>query len=211
MTTAKDEIPVQDPLFLLPPPPGPGPERKKLAQWHIAVLIVGVPILAFLSCVGANTVAHHFIDAPAVKASDTAATHKAKASPRPTATGPHYDLAGYREVLNGTQAQAFIDALGKLRSDAVRSNFTSAVSDAPRLIQTADTWLAMLRKTNPPPSYGAGKVQYLTATIMARRAARTIQQGLQTVNLGLLQRGSQQIAKARWLLHRANAPQAQGS
>jgi hypothetical protein len=210
MTLIQDN-PQQEPLFTLAPPPtSPKPERNKLKPWHIAVLIVGVPVFAFLSCVGANTVAHWFIhDAPAVKASGTVATHKASAKPTPT--GPHYDIAGYRAALNGSTAQAFVNALGELRNDAVRSNFTAAVTDAPRLIDTANRWLSLLRRTTPPPSYSAGKVQYILAAIMARRPARTIQQGLQTVNLGLLQRGADQISKARWLLARANAPAPKGS
>jgi hypothetical protein len=52
MTTAKDELPVQDALFLAPPKPEREP--KKFKPWHWVALGIGVPVIAFLSCVGAN-------------------------------------------------------------------------------------------------------------------------------------------------------------
>src|SRR6266487_4823930 len=107
MTTAQDPIPQQEPLFLVPPLPTPtGPQKKALARWHVAVLIVGVPLFAFLSCVGANTVAHWYInDAPAARA-QTAATSKPKPHKSKPA-GPRYNLAGYRSAITGPEEQAF--------------------------------------------------------------------------------------------------------
>jgi hypothetical protein len=47
MTTAKDELLVQDPLFLAPPPP-PKPERKRWRPWHYAVIAIAAPVLLWL-------------------------------------------------------------------------------------------------------------------------------------------------------------------
>jgi hypothetical protein len=203
MVTVHDQ---QEPLWLLPP--DPPTTKRKFAPWHIVTLVVGVPILATLSAIGANTVAHHFIDVPAARASANTA-HKASA--RPTRTAPQYDLAQYRSVLNGSDAQRFVDSLARLRTDVVRSNFTQAVGDAPRLINAADTWLADLKGTHPPPSFNASKLEYMAATVQARKAGQTIQQALQSTNFGLMQQGADQIGRARSLLRQANAPHATGS
>jgi hypothetical protein len=205
MTTAKD-IPVQDSLFLLPPP-APKPERRHWRPWHWAVMIVGVPVIAFLSCLGANDVAHWAIDAPAAHASTTA-IHKPKPhKPKP----PAYDLAGYQSAVDGSQAQAFKSALGKLRADIAHADYASAVTDAPNLVNASDAWLALLAKTNPPPSYRPAKLAYVLAATVGRRAGNTTLQGVQTVNLALLQRGAVIAAHARYLLTHATGQGPRGS
>src|SRR6266487_3747772 len=174
---------------LLPPvdiSTAPWPERHKLKPWHIATLTVGVPVIAFLSGVGANTIADHYINASSASPAATVSlspAHSARPTPAPT---PTYNLSGYRAVLNGTTAQAFVNALGKLRRDIRRSDFTSEATDTTTLINAAGTWLAELSATRPPPSYGANKLQYEVAAQTAAKAASTIQHGMATVNLPMI-------------------------
>jgi hypothetical protein len=210
MTTAQDKIPALpgelDSLFRPAKQEPPKPAKRKLVWWHVAIYVVGVPILAFLSCVGANTVVHWWIkDRPAAQ---TAAT--GKPTPHKPA-GPRYNLAGYHSAITGPEEQAFASALWKLRADIRRPDYTAAATDAPRLMAAAGSWLSLLRPTNPPPSYGPQKLTYLQAAAMARRAGGTIQQALNTENLQLLQRGADQAARARFLLSHAAAQAPHGS
>ncbi len=211
MTLIQDPNPIQEPLFTLAPPPTPPkPERKKLAGWHLAVLIVGVPILAFLSCVGANTVVNWWlVDAPPAHASATASHEPTPHKSKPAA--PKYDLAGYRSATTGARQQAFVSALGKLRADNQQSDFATALSDAPNLVNAADRWLRQLRHTNPPPSYRGAKATYVMAATIARQAGQTTLSGLQTTNLGLLQQGAAMADKAVSVLSRATATAPRGS
>ena len=211
MTTAPDKLPQEEPLFLIgPPPASPKPKQKKLAAWHWAVLIIGVPIIAFLSCVGANTVAHWWIgNPPAVRASATA-DHKPK-PPKSNPVPPRYNLPGYQSAVSGPVEKAFTSALRALRADIKAPDYSAASTDAPRLVAAANSWLSLLRPTNPPPSYGPTKLTYMQAATMARKAGQTIQQALNAGNLSELQRGADQAARARWLLSHAAKQGPRGS
>lgn len=210
MTLIQDN-PQQEPLFTLAPPPAPPrPERKKLAGWHIAVLVIGIPVIGFFTALGADTFAHHWIDAQPTAQAVTTATHK----PTPHKTKPSrpkYNLAGYRSATTGAREQAFVSALNKLRADNQQSDFTTALNDAPHLITAADRWLRQLRHTNPPPSYRGAKATYVMAATIARQAGQTSLNGLQTTNLGLLQQGAALAAKAVTVLSRATAQGPRGS
>jgi len=143
MTTAQDKIPALpgelDSLFRPTgqEPPKP-PKRKTWKPWHIAVMAVGVPVVALLSSVGANTVAHWYINAAPSAQAQTAATGKPKPH-KTTPSAPRYNLAGYRSAITGPEEQAFASALWKLRADIRRPDYTSAATDAPRLIAAADS------------------------------------------------------------------------
>lgn len=189
----------------------PWPDKpKKLAPWHVATLIVGVPIIAFLSCVGANTVAHHFIDTPAVKASATAA-HRQTPKPHHTKPpAPAYNLAGYQAAISGTEEQSLVTALNRFRADIRRLDFQSVTTDSLTLTGAANAWLAVLRNTNPPPAYQGQKLTYLMAAILARRAATTTQGAISSANLASLQKGLALANKARAALAQAAASAAQG-
>jgi hypothetical protein len=204
MTLIQDN-PQQEPLFTLAPPPAsPKPERNKLRPWHIAVLIVGIPIIAFLSCVGANAVAHWFIgDTPAAHA-ETTATHKPKPhNSNPAA--PRYNLPGYRSAISGPVEKAFASALWAVRSDIKRPDYSAASTDAPRLIAAANSWLSLLKPANPPPTYGPQKLTYIQAATLAGKAGETTQQALNAGDLTQLQRGADQAKRAQWLLSHATA------
>jgi len=95
---------------------------------------------------------------------------------------------------SGDHTQAFVSALWKLREDIKRPDYTAAVSDAPRLVAAANSWLSLLRQTNPPPSYGPAKLAYVQGAMVARKAARTTMQALQAGDFTLLQRGADQAA-----------------
>jgi hypothetical protein len=205
MTTAKDEIPVQEPLFLLPPP-APKPERKKLAGWHIAVLAVGVPIIVALTCIGANTVAHWWIGNPPMAHASAKASHTA--TPKPT---PSYDLAGYRAAITGPAKLAFASALDAMLNDLSHLDTSAAGVDAPRLTGAAHTWLTALRATNPPPGYRSGKLANMRAESLGRRAASAVHSGLTTSNIGLLQRGYDLASRASEALNHASATEPHGS
>lgn len=209
--TLTQNNPQQEPPFTLAPAPAPPkPERKKLTGWHIAVLAVGTPVIAFLSCVGANTVAHWFIhDAPAAHA-ETTATHKPKPHKSKPAA-PRYNLPGYRSAISGPVEKAFASALWAVRADIKRPDYSAASTDAPRLIAAANSWLSLLRPTNPPPSYGPTKLTYMRSAILARKAGQTTQQALNAGNLTLLQKGADQAARAQWLLSHAAGQGARGS
>jgi hypothetical protein len=212
MTTAPDGLPPQpgrqEALFLAPPAAqaGPWPERRKLARWHIATLMIGGPIVAFFTAIGANTFAHHFIDGPPAAHVPAVADHK----PEAHKAKPAYDLAGYRSAISGPERRAFTSALRKLRADITRPDYVAAGTDAGNLITAANIWLTQLRRTNPPPAYRPGKLSYETAALLGRRAGAATQNGLNAADLTLLQRGADLAARARWVLSRAPGS-AQGS
>jgi hypothetical protein len=212
MTTAQDKAPglpgELDSLFR--PQVSPMPPKRKLARWHLATLIVGVPLLAFLSCVGANTVVNWWlVDAPTVHASATA-THKAKAH-KTAPAAPAYDLPGYRSAISGQVEKAFASALWAVRADIKRPDYSAASTDAPRLVAAANSWLSLLRPTNPPPSVGPQKLTYMQAATLARKAGETTQRALNGGDLALLQRGADQAKRAQWLLSHASASGPHGS
>jgi hypothetical protein len=182
-------------------------KRKKLAPWHIAVLAMGVPVIAFFTCIGAYTFTTHVFRAAGV----AAATDRAAPDPKahdPEPSRPAYDLAGFQAVIKGGEEQAFVSALGRLRADDRMYNFAAAVSDAPGLVSAANAWLAALGPANPPPAWQGEKVAYIRAAILARRAAKATEGGLTSANLGLLQKGQALTAQAQAALARApgNAP-----
>lgn len=174
------------------------------------MLAIGVPILAFLSCVGANTVAHWYIDAQPTAQASTTATHKPKPH-KTTPAAPKYNLPGYQSAISGPVEKAFASALWAVRADIKRPDYTAAATDAPRLIASANSWLSLLRPANPPPTYGPQKLTYMQAATMARKAGGTVQQALDTGNLTLLQTGADKAKRAQWLLSHAAAQGPRGS
>jgi hypothetical protein len=211
---ATPAIPGQEtqPPFLPPPaelPPvnlwQPKKPQHKLTAWQWAAVIVCVPIVATFTAIGAFTSAKWAFGGSAIVTLATATpahTHK----PKPQ---PSYDLAGYEAAIRGPQQQAFASALTKLSVDIRQPDYPAAVNDAPALANAASSWLALLQQTNPPPAYAAAKLSYITAAITGRRAARTVQKGLTTGNVIVLQRGADQIARAIGLtFHTATATPA---
>jgi hypothetical protein len=188
--------------------------RKGLAPWHWVALIIGVPIIATLTAIGAYTSAKWvFHDPPAV-------IKLATASPTPTASikphatqkpAPSYDLARYKTVVDGPNEQAFVSSLNRFRSDIKRLKFQTVTSDALTLSNASTTYLTDLRATNPPPAYRAAKLANITAAIYARRAAAIIQGAISTSNLGALQTGLAQANKAKAALAQAVAAMPKGS
>jgi len=209
--------PRQAPPFLPPPaeirPAASWPgKRKRLAPWHIAVLAMGVPVIAFFTCIGAYTFTTHVFRAAGPAAATTRAAQDPKAhDPKahdPEPSRPAYDLAGFQAVIKGPEEHAFVSALSRLRADDRTYNFAAAVSDAPSLVSAASAWLAVLGPANPPPAWQGEKVAYMRAAILAWRAAKATQGGLTSANLGLLQKGQALTAQAQAALARApvNAP-----
>jgi hypothetical protein len=206
MTTIKDQ-PVYDITD------APHQTIKHWPWWHYMAFGLGLAIVAPLTCIGANTVAHWAIDpAPtAVKSVvPTDPTHKPKPHPKPTPT-PTFDLAGYKATVSGSDERAFVVALNRFRSDIKRLRFQTVTSDALTLSGAANTYLADLRQTSPPPGYGAAKLANIMAAIYGRRAASTIQQAISSANLGALQTGLAQANKARAALAQAVAAMPKGS
>jgi hypothetical protein len=190
----------------------PKPKRPGWAWWHYLVMAVFGPMVLALVVIGADTAAHHFTGgaaAPAVTAMAKPTPRPVAHRPRPTALG--HDLAGYQAAITGTQEQAFVSALGRLRADDNAYDFAAAVTDAPKLIVTASTWLAVLSHTSPPPAYRPAKLTYMSAATWARRAARTTLEALQTSNFALLTKGQQLAVKAARVLSRAPALAPRGS
>jgi hypothetical protein len=150
------------------------------------VLVIGIPAIGFFTAVGADTFAHHFIDAtPAAHASTTASPGGHKTKPHKTApAAPRYNLPGYQSAISGPVEHAFASALWAVRADIKRPDYTAASTDAPRLIAAANSWLSLLRPTNPPPSYGPQKLTYIQAATMARKAGQTTRQALKIFNCG---------------------------
>jgi len=219
--------PRRAPPFLPPPaeirPPASWPaKRRKLAPWHVTVLAIGVPIIAFFTCIGAYTFTTHAfrVAGPAAataraaqgpKAQDPKAQGPKAQGPKahdPDPSRPAYDLAGFQAVIKGPEEQAFVSVLRRLRADDRTYNFAAAVSDAPSLVSAANAWLAALEPANPPPAWQGEKVAYMRAVILARRAGKATQGGLTSANLGLLQKGQALTAQAQAALARApgNAP-----
>jgi hypothetical protein len=211
MTTAKDDIPVQDALFLVSPPTPKGPEHKRWQPWHIAVMTVGVPLVAFLSAVGANTVSHWWlVDAlPAHTSATASASPNVKKTKAPEP--PRYDLAGFRSATTGPAERAFASALYALRADVKKPDYPAALTDSPRLTSAASEFLALVKAANPPPSYGPAKLGYIQAALAARKAGTEALEALQTANLGLLQKAAGDAARAQRLLIRAPSSEPHGS
>ena len=188
----------------------PLPERRRLAPWHIAALIAGVPLVLFLSGVGANAIADHFVSTSAATPAATVTHHKARPAAKPTPTAPQYNLAGYQAAISGTEEQALVTALNRFRSDIRQLQFQTVATDSLTLTGAANTWLATLRHTTPPPANQGQKLTYMMAAILARRAATTTQGAISSANLASLQRGLALANQARAALARAiaSAPQA---
>jgi hypothetical protein len=189
----------------------PKKPQRKLTAWHIVALALGVPVIATFTAIGAYTSATWvFNDPPAV-------SNLATAKPTPTPTHhtqpptPTYDLAGYKAAVSGSDEQTFVTALDRFRSDIKRLRFQTVSADALTLSGAANTYLAALRKTNPPPAYGAAKLANITAAVYARRAAATIQGAISSANLASLQTGLAQANKARAALAQAVASMPRGS
>ena len=190
----------------------PKPKRSGWAWWHYLVMAVLGPIVLALVVIGADTAAHHLSGggpAPAMTARAEPVPKPVAHRPRPTALG--HDLAAYQAAITGTEEQAFVSALGRLRADDKAYDFAAAVTDAPKLIVTASAWLAVLSHADPPPAYRPARLTYLSAATWAKRAARTTLEALQTSNFALLTRGQQLAGKAARVLSRAPALAPRGS
>jgi len=177
------------------------PQRKKLSPWQLAVLIIGVPLIAFFAAIGAYTSTKFvFRDPPAHLSTSPSHT---PSSPKPST--PTYDLASYRSAIGGPEEQAFASALSRLRYDLTHPDFVATAGDAPRLIAAANAWLSLLDQTNPPPAYRPGKLAYMQAATVGLRAGETTEQGLRSANLAQLQKGANQAARGKRLLSLALA------
>jgi hypothetical protein len=209
MTTIKDQ-PVYDIST------APHSTVKRWPWWHYVALGLGVAIVAPLTFIGAATVGHWWFApeptaaATTINLNQSAKRHETQPTPTPTPT-PTYDLAGYKAAVSGSDEQAFVIALNRFRSNIKRLRFQTVTSDALALSGTANTYLADLRATNPPPGYGVAKLANMTAAVYARRAAATIQQAITSANLGALQTGLAQANKARAALAQAVAAMPKGS
>jgi hypothetical protein len=166
--------------------------------------------VVFLVAVGANTVAHHFIDGPRAVRASAVATGEPKAHESNTPK-PAYNLPGYRSAITGAESQAFVSALNKMRSDNRRYDFKAAVGDAPRLVAAASGWLSVLSRTDPPPAYRLNKLRYMSAATLGRRAGWAMSSGLQAADLGKIEYGARLTNRARWVLSQIPASAPQGS
>src|SRR5262245_28623257 len=159
--TPPDGSPHLAPAFLPPPAEITSarwpPKRKKPSPWQLAVLIIGIPVIAFFAAIGAYTSTKFVFRDPPAQLS--AAPPHTQHSPRPST--PTYDLAGYRSAIGGPEEQAFASALSRLRYDLTHPDFMAATGDAPKLIAAANGWLSLLDQTNPPPAYRPGKLAYM--------------------------------------------------
>jgi hypothetical protein len=192
----------------------PKKPQRKLSGWHIVALALGVLVIATFTAIGAYTTASWaFNDPPAaikLATSKPTPTQGARAHHTPPPT-PAYDLAGYKAAVSGSDEQTFVTALNRFRSDIKRLRFQTVTTDALTLSGAAETYLAALRRTNPPPAYGAAKLANITAAVYARRAAATIQGAISSANLASLQTGLAQANKARAALAQAVASMPRGS
>jgi hypothetical protein len=204
--TPSDGSPQLAPAFLPPPAAITSaarwpPKRKKLSPWQLAALIIGVPVIAFFTAIGAYTSTKFVFHDPPARL-PTAPSHTPH-SLRPST--PTYDLAGYRSAIGGPEEQAFASALSRLRYDLTHPDFMAAADDAPKLIAAANAWLSLLDQTNPPPAYHPGKLAYMQAATVGLRAGETTEQGLRSANLAQLQKGANQAARGKRLLSLALA------
>jgi hypothetical protein len=216
MTTT---IPNHDPA---PPPPAelpavqmwqPKKPQRKLTAWQLIAVIVCVPIVATFTTIGAYTSAKWAFGGSSVVTLATATpTHTAAGKPHHTQPPtPTYNLAGYQAAISGPEEQAFVTALNQFRSDSRRYDFQAVTRDSLALSGAANTWLATLKNTSPPPGYSAAKLSYMMAAILGRRAADTTQAGISSANLGSLQTGMTLAGKAKAALARAVAAMPKGS
>jgi hypothetical protein len=187
----------------------PKKPQHKLAPWHWVALIIGVPIVATLTAIGAYTTASWaFNDPPAVSKLATAKPTPTHPTPAPKQT---YDLAGFKAAVDGSDEQAFVTALNRFRADIGSLQFQTVRSDAVTLSGAASAYLATLRATNPPPGYQAAKLANITAAVYARRAAATIQSGISSSDFASPQKALAQANKAKAALANAVASTPKGS
>jgi hypothetical protein len=134
-----------------------------------------------------------------------------KQLPKPPKPTPSYDLAGFKATLSGSDEQAFVLALNRFRRDIHGLKLPTVQSDAVALFGAADTYLADLRQTNPPPGYEAAKRANIKAAIYGRRAASTAQSAVTASDLAKLQKGLAQANTARAALAQAVVSIPKGS
>jgi hypothetical protein len=206
MTTIKDQ-----PAYDISD--APRQTSKRWPWWQYAALGLGVAIVTPLTFIGAVTVGQWWF-APQPTAAATTINlnqppkpHSAKPTPTPTP----YDLAGYKAVVTGSDEQAFVVALNRFRHDIRGLQFQTVTNDALALSGAANTYLADLRATNPPPGYQAAKLANITSAIYARRAAAITQGAISTSNLGALHTGLAEANKAKAALANAVASMPRGS
>ena len=193
----------------------PKKPQRKMRPWHWAVICVIAPFLILFEAVGAYTVAHWAFNRPPASvvnlagATPTPAGKHHNKPPKPPK--PAYDLAGYKATVDGTDEQTFVVALNRLRSDIKRLSLQTVTTDALTLSGAANTYLADLKATNPPPAYGAAKLANITAAILARRAAATAQSAVSAANLTSFQTGLAQANRAKQALVQAVSVTPKGS
>lgn len=190
------------------PEPGRGRGRhgrKHWQPWHYIAVVVGVITIGPLAGIGVIALLQGWQAPPAATAA-----HSPSPSPSPKPR-PSYDLGGYRSAITGNARQTFASALAKVQADSKAVDFSSAGVDAPKLADAARAWLRELRATNPPPAARAGKLAYINAATLGRRAAWAIHNALVSSNLGLYQHGADLANRASSALSRApGAPSGGG-
>jgi len=194
------------PQFLPPveqPPPVKmwQPTKRKYPPWLPWLALSLSPVVIVCAAVGAFTIASGIINsvsnASHTRPAATAEAHTQTVKPHATPTStPTYDLAGYKAAVDGSDEQTFVTALNRFRSDIERLQFQTVTSDAVTLNGAANTYLATVRATNPPPAYQAAKLANITAAIYARPVAAIIQGAISTSNLNALQTGLAEANKA---------------
>ncbi len=196
--------PVEVPVVLQP--------KRNHPPWLPWLVIALAPIVAVCTAVGAYTMAQAVLTAshPRVAATETAHTQAAK--PHHTdPPKPAYNLAGYQTAISGPEEQAFIAALDQFRADSKRYKFQTLTTDSLSLTGAANSWLTVLRRTSPPPSYQASKLDYMMAATLANRAATKTQGGIASANLIALAQGAALASQAKAALARAAAAAPHGS
>jgi len=199
------------PTFLPPVEGAPAPKPERSYPRCIPWLAIALtPVVAVCTAVGAYTIAHGVIrsTAPCVAATEFAHKRVVHLKDSPS---PRYNLAGYQTAISGSDEQAFIAALNKFRADAKRYKFQALSSDALTLTNASNSWLALLRKTTPPPGYQASKLDYIMAATLANRAATKTQGGIASADLNALAQGSALATQAKQALARAAESAPHGS
>jgi hypothetical protein len=210
MTTIKDEPHAVYDISTAPQPK----VTPHMVWWHYVLISLGLAIVTPLTCIGAYTVGSWiFNDPPAVVNLATA-----NATPTQSAKPPHtqpptpvYDLAGYKAVVSGSDEQAFVTALNRLRADIKRLHLQTVTTDALTLSGAANAYLDDLKATNPPPAYGPAKLANIASAVYARRAAATIQGAVSSANLTSFQTGLRQANQAKAALGQAVETTPRGS
>jgi len=178
--------------------------------WLAWLAIALTPVVTVCTAVGAYTIAHGVVRSSHPRVTMTQTAHKQVVHLKPVPT-PSYNLAGYQAALSGAQGQAFVAALNQFRSDARHYKFQALPTDSLNLSSTASTWLVQLRKTLPPPSYQASKLDYVLAATLGGRAAMTTQSAIASADLNALAQGASLATQAKQAFTKAIQDAPHGS